>query len=125
MQPGEVRLSIDCGSVSAVAVLTWPDGRWSQVLFDGAPELPAAVFVGPDGDLLVGTGAWQRAAAAPERFVAAPMRRLGDGQIVLAASTVDTIDLVAAILRRVAEEAAAFARQPVRDVRLVIPAAWG
>src|SRR6266487_2388113 len=125
MQPGEVRLSIDCGSVGAVAVLSWPDGRWTPLLFDGVARLPAVVYVEQDRALVVGAAAWQRAASSPERFVPAPIRRLGDGRVTLGDGDVEVVDLVAAVLRRVGEEATAVAQQPIADVRLVVPAGWG
>ncbi len=125
MQPGEVRLSIDCGSVGAVAVLSWPDGRWTPLLFDGVARLPAVVYVEQDRALVVGAAAWQRAASSPERFVPAPVRRLGDGRVTLGDGDVEVVDLVAAILRRVGGEATAVAQQPIADVRLVVPAGWG
>ncbi len=125
MQPGEVRLSIDCGSVSAVAVLSWPDGRWTPLLFDGVPQLPAAVYVDEDDGLVVGETAWQRAATSPERFMPAAIRRIRDGRVTVGDRDVEVVDLVAAILRRVGEQAITMAQQPLGDVRLVVPAGWG
>ena len=125
MQPRGVRLSIDCGGVSAVAVLSWPDGRWMPLLFDGVPQLPAAVYVDHGGGVVTGAAAWQRAAGCPERFVPAPVRRLGEGRIGVGDGEVDAVDLVAAILRRVAAEATRVAERPVVEVRLVVPAGWG
>src|SRR6266542_3188589 len=125
MQPGGVRLSIDCGGVSAVAVLSWPDGRWMPLLFDGVPQLPAAVYVDHGGRVVTGAAAWQQAAGCPERFVPAPLRRLGEGRIGVGDGEVDAVDLVAAILRRVAAEATRVAERPVAEVRLVGPAGLG
>src|SRR6266542_3845380 len=122
MQPGGVRLSIDCGGVSAVAVLSWPDGRWVPLLFDGVPQLPAAVYVDHGGGVVTGAAAWQQAAGCPERFVPAPLRRPGEGRTGVGAGEVDAVDLVAAILRRVAAEATRVAERPVAEVRLVVPA---
>ncbi|MGC9668503.1 Hsp70 family protein [Planosporangium sp. 12N6] len=122
---GEVRLGIDCGDISTVAVLAWPDGRWQRLLFDGAPRLPGAVYVEADGSLRAGAPAWQHATAVPERFVVAPVRRLREGRIVAGSVAVEAVDLVAALLRRVGEEAARVAGGPVGEVRLVVPAGWG
>jgi hypothetical protein len=63
MRPGEVRLGIDCGSASTVAVLAWPDGRWEPLLFDGAPTLSSAIHVGADGTPVTGALALQEAIA--------------------------------------------------------------
>jgi hypothetical protein len=125
MQPGEVRLSIDCGSVSAVAVLSWPGGRWIPVIFDDVPYLSAAVFVDQEGELVTGAAAWQRAPEYPERLVAAPVAQLREGRIGVAGRDVDPVDLVAAILRRVGDKASRVAQRPIGEVRLVVPAAWG
>jgi hypothetical protein len=125
MQPGEVRLSIDCGSVSAVAVLSWPDGRWAPVLFDGIPQLPAGVYVEQDGTVVVGAAALQRASAAPERFVSAPIGRIREGRVTVGDREIDAVDLVAVVLRRVGERATTLAQQTPGDVRLVVPAGWG
>jgi hypothetical protein len=125
MQPGEIRLSIDCGSASAVAILAWPDGRWTPLLFDGAGQLAAEVYVEADGAVVVGAAARQRAATAPERFVPAPVRLLGTGRIIVGDGDVEVVDLVSAILRTVGEEAIAAAGRGVADVRLVVPAGSG
>jgi hypothetical protein len=120
---------VDCGGVNAVAVLCWLDGRWVPLLFDGLPELPAAVYVNDDGGLVTGAAAWQLAAESPQRLVQAPMWRLGEGRVDLDGDTgsdgVDVVDLVVAVLRRVHDEAVRAAQQPVTDVRLVVPAGWG
>jgi hypothetical protein len=125
MQPGEVRLGIDYGSAGAVAVLSWPGGRRVPLQVDGAPQLPAAIFVEPDGGLVTGQAAWQRAAAAPQRLVAAPLQRLGEGTLEVGGDTVEAMELVAVVLRRIAEEATRVAQRPVTDVRLVVPAGCG
>src|SRR5947207_595887 len=52
-----VRLGVDYGAGYTAAVLVWPDGRWQPLLFDGVPELPSAVGVGPRGDLVTGADA--------------------------------------------------------------------
>lgn len=124
MQAGQARLAIDCGTTSTVAVLAWPDGSWSPLSFDGAPHLPSAVYLSPDGDVWTGQRAWQAAADQPNRFIPAP-RRPVDDQLTVDGTVVDALDLTAATLRRVAAEAERVAGGPVRDVRVVVPAGWG
>ncbi|MCO1593795.1 Hsp70 family protein [Micromonospora sp. RHAY321] len=104
-------------------MLAWPDGTWVPLLFDGQPALSSAVLLSPDGGLLTGQGAWQAAAAAPDRFIPTPRR--SPEQITVAGTQVDGLDVVAATLRRVAEEAQRTARATVSDVRMVVPAGWG
>ncbi|WP_146167662.1 Hsp70 family protein, partial [Micromonospora sp. MH33] len=124
MGTGEARLAIDCGSASTVAVLAWPDGTSAPLMFDGQPALPSAVFLAPDGNLLTGQRAWQGAATQPDRFIPAP-RRSPEQQLTVAGTEVEALDVVAATLRRVADEAQRTAGFPIEDVRLVVPAGWG
>ncbi|WBB52377.1 Hsp70 family protein [Verrucosispora sp. WMMD573] len=124
MRAGQARLAIDCGSATTTAVLAWPDGSWSPLLFDGEPALPSAVLVARDGSVVTGQRAWQAAAADPQRFIPHP-RRPADEQVSVADVQVAPSDLVAATLRRVMDEVRAVADGPVEDVRLVVPAGWG
>ena len=124
MRAGQARLAIDCGSATTTAVLAWPDGSWSPLLFDGEPGMPSAVFVADDGAVVTGQHAWQAAVADPRRFVPRP-RRPADDRLSVADGEVVPADLVAATLRRVADEARMVAGGPVEDVRLVVPAGWG
>lgn len=121
----QVRLAVDCGSVTRVAVLAWPDGRWLPLQFDGQPWLSSAVHAAKDGTITVGEPVWQAAATDPEGFDANPLRHWPADQVVLSGVEVPAVDLVAATLRRVAEEAMTVAGWPVGDVRLVVPADSG
>jgi hypothetical protein len=125
MDVGEARLAIDYGTASTVAVLAWPDGRWTPLLFDGMVLLPSAVYAHPDGRLLTGGEAWQHALAAPEYVEPYPKQRIREATIELGSRKVDVLDLVAATLRRVGDEATRLAGAPPSDVRLVTPAGWG
>jgi hypothetical protein len=124
MQPDQARLAIDYGTVSTVAVVAWPDGRWLPLMFDGAVSLPSAVHVVSDGEPLTGQAAWRQAAIEPDRFVIAPLRA-GSGTVTVGGADVAVMDLVAATLRRVGAEAVRVVGSPVADVRVVVPAAWG
>lgn len=125
MHHGELRLAIDCGSVMTAAVLAW-DGGWLPLRWDGGPWLSSAVHVSGDGQQIVtGQLAWQAAASMPEGFEPAPLRHVSRERLVLAGVEVPVADLVAATLRRVADEAVRVAGGPVDDVRLVVPAGWG
>ncbi|WP_327025176.1 Hsp70 family protein [Micromonospora sp. NBC_01739] len=124
MGAADVRLSIDCGSASTVAVVAWADGRASVLSFDGVPFLPSAVYVAGDGRVWTGQQAWQAAEDEPGRLVPSP-RRPADGDLVVDRTRVEAVDLAAAPLRRAAAEAERVAGEPVRDVHLVVPAGWG
>ncbi|MET7808875.1 hypothetical protein [Micromonospora chersina] len=124
MRAGEVRLSIDCGSATTVAVLAWADGSASASSFDGLPYLPSSVFLTADGQVWTGQQAWQAAAEQPSRLIPS-QRRPADKDLATDGARVDALDLTAAPLRRVAAEAERIAGGPERDVRLVVPAGWG
>jgi hypothetical protein len=116
-------LTIDYGAVSTRAVLVWPSGAGAHLTFDGSDELSSAVHVDGD-DLVVGAAAWQKATTDPRGFVACPLRA-APGHVVVADRSIESADLAAATLRRVAAEATRMAGEPVDDVRMVIPAGWG
>jgi hypothetical protein len=125
MRAAQVRLAVDCGSVATVGVLAWPDGSWLPLLFDGQPWLPSAVYVTADRAIVTGEAAWQAATVDAQGFESSPLRHRPGARLVLSGVDVPVMDLVAATLRRVAEEAASVAGGPVGDVRLVVPAEWG
>src|SRR6266545_1402546 len=120
-----MRLAIDYGTVVTRAVLAWPDGRWVQLLLDGAVQLPSGVYVDADGALWAGQAALARGAADPAGFVAHPKQHLGQPHLQVRGRDLDVLELVAATLRRVGEQAAQLAGQPVPEVTLTVPAAWG
>jgi len=120
-----MRLGIDYGTATTRAVLVWPDGRWTPLLFDGSPLLPSGVYVDPERGLLTGGEAWQHAADRPDGYLAGPKTLLAQDTVSLGGRDVEVTDLVAATLRRVGAEAARVAGQPVEDVTLTIPAWWG
>jgi hypothetical protein len=121
---GEVRVGVDCGTAVTVAVVCGPDGRWWPLLFDGASFLSSAVWAGPDGSIVTGSAARWGAGSEPDGFDAQPLRRLADGAVWLSGREFDPVELVAATLRRVREEAVA-AGAPVQGAVLVVPAGWG
>jgi ABC-type branched-subunit amino acid transport system substrate-binding protein len=119
------RLGIDFGTSNTVAVLRWPDGRVKSLLFDGSPLLPSAVYVDPQGTILAGRDAVHSSRLQPHRFEPYPKRRIEDGTVWLGDREINAIELVAAVLRRVATEAVRVAGVQPREVMLTHPAAWG
>src|SRR3954463_3312673 len=121
--PG-IRLGVDFGTSNTVAVVRWPDGRSRTLLFDGSPLLPSAVYAEADS-LVVGRDAVHSARMEPARFEPNPKRRIDDGMVLLGDREVPVVDLMAAVLARVAEEWHR-AVGPVRPaVTLTCPATWG
>ena len=101
---GGFLLGVDLGTSSTVAVLRWPDGHTRPLLFDGAELLPSAVFVDAAGVPSVGRDAVRAGRADPGRYEPNPKRRI-DEETVLLGVSVPVVELLAAVLRRVADEA--------------------
>jgi molecular chaperone DnaK (HSP70) len=119
------RLGIDFGTSNTVAVLRWPDGRVKSLLFDGSPLLPSAVYLEPQGSVLSGKDAVHSSRLQPHRFEPYPKRRIDEGTLWLGDREIDAIQLVSAVLRRVATEAVRVAGAMPREVAITHPAAWG
>ncbi|GAA4968128.1 Hsp70 family protein [Actinoplanes utahensis] len=118
-------LGVDFGTSNTVAVARWPDGRARPILVDGSPLLPSAVFAGSEGDLLVGRDAVHSARLDPARFEPNPKRRVDDGLVLLGEREFEVVDLIAAVLARVAEEWHRAVGPYRPDVTLTCPASWG
>jgi len=118
-------LGVDFGTSNTVAVARWPDGRARPILVDGSPLLPSAVYAEPDGNLAVGRDAVHSARRDPARFEPNPKRRIDDGLVLLGDQEFQVVDLIAAVLVRVADEWHR-AVGPVRpELTLTCPATWG
>jgi molecular chaperone DnaK len=123
--PKRHALGVDFGTSNTVAVARWPDGRARPILVDGSPLLPSAVCAEPDGTLLVGRDAVHSARIDPARFEPNPKRRIDDGLVLLGDHELPVVDLIAAVLARVAEEWHRAVGQVKPDVTLTCPATWG
>lgn len=119
------RLGIDFGTSSTAAALRRPDGRVESLLFDGSPLLPSAVCVDPDGRLLVGRDALHAALAGPHRFEPHPKRRIDDGVVLLGEAELTVVELIGAVLNRVAVKARRIIGGDPDAVMLTCPVAWG
>jgi actin-like ATPase involved in cell morphogenesis len=117
-------LGVDLGTTHTVAALTAADGRSQPLLFDASFLLPSSVYAETDGHLLVGRDAERSARLDPSRFEPNPKRRVDDGTVLLGSREYAVSDLLAAPLRRTADEAArVLGIMPVRTV-LTYPANW-
>ncbi len=120
-----VRLCVDFGTGSTAAVLCWPDGRLEPLRFDGSTLLPSAVYADPDGAVLTGGAALAAASEQPQRCEPYPRLRIANGSVPMGDREVDPVDLVAAVLRRVARQAQHEAGAPPARTTLTHPATWG
>lgn len=100
--PKRYALGVDFGTSNTVAVARWPDGRARPILVDGSPLLPSAVFADTEGNLLVGRDAVHSARLDPARFEPNPKRRVDDGLVLLGEREFEVIELISAVLARVA-----------------------
>ncbi|WP_173061976.1 Hsp70 family protein [Phytohabitans houttuyneae] len=120
------RLGVDFGTSNTVAALLGPDGRVRPLLFDGSPLLASAVFAEPGGGVLVGADALRAAFGHPAGLEPYPKRRIDDGTVWLGERELPVVDLVAAVLSRVAAEAARVAGPAAApEAVLTHPATWG
>ncbi|MEU7901830.1 Hsp70 family protein [Actinoplanes sp. NPDC049118] len=125
IEAGRHSLGVDFGTSNTVAVARWPDGRARPILVDGSPLLPSAVYAEPSGSLAVGRDAVHSARRDPARFEPNPKRRIDDGLVLLGDQELPVVDLIAAVLVRVADEWHR-AVGPVRpETTLTCPATWG
>src|SRR5947199_9384835 len=126
MPAARMHLGVDFGTSNTVAVLRWADGRARPLIFDGSPLLPSAVYAEPAGSLLVGKDAIHSARLDPARFEPNPKRRIDDHSVLLGDRELPVVDLVAAVLIRIAEEARRATGGAVPDpVTMTCPAGWG
>jgi molecular chaperone DnaK len=122
---GRHSLGVDFGTSNTVAVARWPDGRARPILVDGSPLLPSAVYAEAAGHLIAGRDAVHSARRDPARFEPNPKRRIDDGLVLLGDEEFAVVDMIAAVLVRVADE---WHRTvgPVRpELTLTCPATWG
>ncbi|WP_049822480.1 Hsp70 family protein [Arthrobacter sp. H41] len=124
-------LSVDVGtSFTAAAIARFGGGQSPapQVLPLGthANAVPSVIFLGEDGQTVVGEAAERRGLAHPERLVREFKRRMGDDvPIIIGDISVLPEDLFAAIVRWVVDRAEEREGEPPLAVTLTHPAEWG
>ncbi|HIV56807.1 MAG TPA: Hsp70 family protein [Candidatus Stackebrandtia faecavium] len=118
-------LGIDFGTSNTVAILRMNDGRVKPLLFDGSPMLPSAVYLSPDGRMLVGRDAERNARMDPARFEPNPKRRIDDGSIFLGDQEIPIPRVMAYVLEQVLTEAKRQLGGPPEAVHMTHPARWG
>ncbi|MEE6260025.1 Hsp70 family protein [Plantactinospora sonchi] len=119
------RLAIDLGTTHTVAVIRRTDQPPRTLLFDGSPLLSSAVHADPTGTLHTGTDAQRLGATDPQRYEPHPKRRIDDGTVLLGTHEIAVEHLLAATLRRVADEARTAGIDPTAATVLTCPADWG
>src|SRR3954451_4238159 len=102
-----------------------PHGQMRPLLFDGSPLLPTALFLRPDGKMLVGRDAERNAPIDPARFISSPKRHIDDGEVLIGGEAVPVARLFAHVLWRVHAEARRALGAASDEVRLIYPMRWG
>jgi len=118
-------LGIDFGTSNTAAMLRAADGRVRPLLFDSAPLMPTAVYLTPEGQMLVGRDAEHNARIDPGRFEPNPKRRVDDGVMLLGDRELTVPQVFAAVLGHVGAEARRQLGGAPQEVRLTHPARWG
>ncbi|MCK9931774.1 Hsp70 family protein [Frankia sp. Mgl5] len=120
-------LAIDFGTSFTTAAMSAGGGAPELLEIDNSRYLPSVVCLDDDGQILTGRAAVSQAAVFPERAERLPKRALvATSTVRLGGRDVPTVDLVAAVLRRIAAEALRRqAGDPPGTVTLTHPAGWG
>jgi molecular chaperone HscA len=124
------QLAIDLGTSHTVAVVRRTGQPPRVLLVDGLPLFPSGVFAGSvtdpsDGALHTGRDAERLAQVQPERYEPHPKRRVDEGSVLLGDREVPVPALLAAVLARVATEAADAGVRAAGGTVLTCPADWG
>jgi actin-like ATPase involved in cell morphogenesis len=117
-------LGIDLGTTHTVASLAVRGTQVQQLLFDSSPLLSSAVFAEEGRPLVAGRDAERGARLDPTRFEPNPKRRIDDGTVLLGSREYPVAELLAAILRRVADEAGRVGGGSPGTTVLTYPANW-
>ncbi|MGN9906444.1 Hsp70 family protein [Phytohabitans sp. LJ34] len=119
-----VVLGVDFGTSHTVAALSSPAGPGRPLQFESSFLLPSAVYAETDGRLLVGRDAERSARLDPASFEPNPKRSVDDGVILLGSREYQVPDVIAAVLRRVVDEASRVAGAMPAETVLTYPANW-
>ncbi|HVQ91722.1 MAG TPA: Hsp70 family protein, partial [Mycobacteriales bacterium] len=119
-------LGIDVGTTYTAAAI-WRSGRAETVpLGDRAHSVPSALFLRPDGALLVGEAANRRGVLEPDRLARGFKRRLGDdAPLLLGDEPMTPAELTGNLIRWVVDKVAEREGGRPAHVTLTCPATWG
>ena len=123
-------LGIDVGTSSiAAAICRTEAGQHAQLevipLGARSAVVRSAVYLGPDGEVVVGDAAERRAAADPDREVREFAQRIGEeSPIVIGGVRHSAADLLAQVVRWVIERVTQLKGGPAQGITLAHPASW-
>ncbi len=118
-------LSIDFGTSYTLVAAKLGDRTPEVVEVGGERRMPSVVMVEATGNVVVGRTADDLSGSNPGNTLRAPKNRLGDqAPVVLGGRPYQVVQLVAALLRTVYDEAVSQMDGPPTEVRLTHPAVW-
>ncbi|SFN75700.1 Hsp70 family protein [Mycetocola miduiensis] len=124
-------LGIDVGTSFTAAAITRPGSDEAQAseplaLGTRGGAVPSVIFLGDDGQVLVGESAERRGRDHPERLVREFKRRVGDAvPVVVGDLTVAPEDIFATMARWVVDRAEEREGAPPDAITVTHPASWG
>ncbi|MFR9803806.1 Hsp70 family protein [Pseudonocardia sp. RS010] len=125
------QLGIDLGTTYSAAAVCRPVGeQWvapEMVSLSGRrTDVPSVLFVGPDGEVLVGDAAERRAVTDPDRVVREFKRRVGDSTpVVVGGRAWAPEELCARLVRWIVDQVADREGGPAERIAVTHPASWG
>ncbi len=116
-------IGIDLGTTNSV-VSVYRRGQVETIPVEGRSTMPSALSVRPDGTMLVGYVARQRYLVDPVHSVISAKRFIGDGvtRWTLGNREFSPVDVSAAIISRLKQEAERFLGEKVTDAVITVPA---
>ncbi|MCE3555762.1 Hsp70 family protein, partial [Pseudonocardia sp. RS11V-5] len=122
-------LGVDVGTTRTAAAVSRADRPGSPEMVslgDRSTDVPSVLFLGPDGEVLVGEAAERRAVTDPDRVVREFKRRVGDPTpIVVGGRAWSAEELWARLLRWVVDKVAVQEGGPADRIAVTHPASWG
>src|SRR5689334_11480017 len=123
-------LGIDVGTTRTAAAICRPGGRAGESeivnLGDRSSAVPSVLYIGDDGQLVVGDAAERRALSEPDHVAREFKRRIGDPTpLVVGGRPWSPEDLSARLVRWVVERVAQREGGPAARVAVTHPASWG
>jgi len=116
-------IGIDLGTTNSVACV-WRRGSIETIPIEGRATMPSAISVRPDGAILVGQSAKNRAELEPEQSITSAKRYIGDGKTTwqISNKTYTPIQAGAIVLGKLKATAEQYLGQPVTEAVITVPA---
>ena len=119
-------LGVDLGTSHTAAAVNVAGRVEAVQLGSRRAEIPSLVFLGADGEVIVGEAALRRGEGEPARLAREFKRRLGDPvPIILGGAPLSAHALTARLLRHVVETVTRVQEEPPERIVVTHPANWG